>query len=275
MRKALQEKMRRVEELGKLLNEYRNVGVFYLEGVPANQIQVIRKELRGEAVIKVEKQAVIERAIENHRKELEKLLPFMEGKPVGIILTDLDPFKLYGKIRKIKTKAPAKPGMVAPNDILVPAGETELPAGPALSELKAAGLPVKIDKGKIVVEKDTVIAKKGDVITPEIASALAKLDIKPIELTLKIAAIYEDGIVYTPEVLEIDEEQVFNDFVTCARHAFNLSVEIAYPVKENIEVLIAKAHRDAYALSLETWYPTKDNIEELLQKAERIALSLK
>ncbi len=275
MRKALQEKMRRVEELGKLLNEYKNVGLFYLEGVPANQIQVIRKELRGEAIIKVEKQAVIERAIENYRKELEKLLPFMESKAVGIILTNLDPFKLYGKVMKIKTKAPAKPGMVAPNDILVPAGETELPAGPALSELKAAGLPVKIDKGKIVVEKDSVIAKKGDVITPEIASALAKLDIKPIELTLKIAAIYEDGVIYTPEVLEIDEEQVLNDFVTCARHAFNLSVEITYPVKENIEVLVVKAHRDAYALSLETWYPTKDNIEDLIQKAERIALSLK
>ena len=39
-----------------------------------------------------------------------------------------------------------------------------MPAGPALSELKAAGLNVRIQAGKIAIAKDQVVVKKGEVI---------------------------------------------------------------------------------------------------------------
>ena len=68
-----------------------------------------------------------------------------------------------------------------------------------------AGVNCKIDKGKIVVNKDSTIVKKGDVVTEQAAAPLSKLGIKPVDIGLKLNAVYEDGVIYTPEVLDIDE----------------------------------------------------------------------
>ena len=49
----------------------------------------------------------------------------------------------------------------------------------------------------------------------------------------------------------------------------NLSVETAFPTKENRELLIQKAYRDAKGLALECAIYNKEVIEELLAKAYR------
>ena len=57
--------------------------------------------------------------------------------------------------------------------------------GQAVTDLKAAGIDVQIQKGKVVIAKDKVITKKGEAITSSVAKALHTLDINPFSATLE------------------------------------------------------------------------------------------
>jgi large subunit ribosomal protein L10 len=92
-----------------------------------------------------------------------------------------------------------------------------------------------------------VVAKKGDKISKQLAAALRKLNIEPIEVGLNIVAIHYNGMIYKKDALEfvnvfpIKLAEAFNQ-------ALNLSVAICYPTKENIKYLLAKAYRIASSL---------------------------
>ena len=51
--------------------------------------------------------------------------------------------------------------------------------GQTVTELKAAGIDVQIQKGKVVIAKDKVLVKKGETISPGVAKALHTLEVYP------------------------------------------------------------------------------------------------
>ncbi|RLF50739.1 MAG: 50S ribosomal protein L10 [Thermoplasmata archaeon] len=263
-------KFKEVEELKKLISSYPVIGLVGIRGIPAPQMQEMRAKLRGKAILRVSKNSLIERALENGTA---KLKDFIEGE-TGIIVSNLNPFKLYQELEKMRMKAPAKGGEIAPEDIVVKKGDTPFKPGPIVGELQKAGIPAAIREGKVVIEKDVVLVKKGERISPDIAKVLNRLDIKPIEIGLKVYALFENGIVYTPDVLAIDIEKVKKDFEDAAKKALTLAIEIAYPTKETIETIMQKAYRNAYMLALECNIYTKETIEEFIRKAYLQAKSL-
>ena len=260
-------KITEVKELEKFIDQKKVVGIVDMESLPSKQLQEIRKKLRGKADIKVSKSILIKLAIDNlKRADLKKLEEYMEG-PTGIIVSDEDPFLLYKFLKKNRSKALAKAGMIAPMDIVVPAGDTDMPAGPVLSELKMAKIDVKLDKGKIVIASDSHVAKKGETITPQLAGALAKLGITPVEIGLKITAILEKDIIYKPDVLDIDEEKFMADLVGAYRNALNLSVNAGYPNRDSIRIMIQMAYRNAKNLAVNAEIVTKETVGSILAKA--------
>jgi len=260
-------KITEVKELEKFIDQKKVVGIVDIESLPSKQLQEIRKKLRGKADLKVAKSILIKLAIENlKRADLKKLEEYMDG-PTGIIVSNEDPFLLYKFLKKNRSKALAKAGMIAPIDIIVPAGDTDMPAGPVLSELKMAKIDVKLDKGKIIIASDSHVAKKGDVITQQLAGALAKLGITPVEIGLKITAILEKDIIYKPDVLDIDEEKFMADLVGAYRQALNLSVNAGYPNRDSIKIMIQMAYRNAKNLSVNAEIVTKETVGSILAKA--------
>jgi len=244
-----------VRDLTKMLKGANVVGIIDLENLPSPQFQEIRKKLRGKAEMRTSKSLLIKRAIEDTgRADLKPLETYMKG-PTAVITSTEGPFSIYALIKKSRSKTLAKPGMIAPNDIIVEPCETDLPPGPALSELKIAGVNVKLDKGKIVVSSVSTVAKKGDLITMEKASALAKLGIKPITIGLNVLAMVENGMLYKAEVLDVDEDEMRNRFITGFRSALNLSVEAKIYNKYSTEVLVQKAARAGKAISDATATP--------------------
>ena len=260
-------KIEEVKELEKFIDDRKVVGIVDIESLPSKQLQEIRKKLRGKADIRITKSILLKLAIENlKRPELKKLEEHIEG-PCGILVSDEDPFILYKFLKKNRSRALAKPGSIAQNDIIVPAGETDMPAGPALAELKMAKIDVKLDKGKIAIASDCHVAKKGDVITLQLASALAKLNITPMEIGLKIIAVVEKGLVYMPDVLDIDEEKFMADLTGAYRNALNLSVNAGYPTKDSIKIMIQTAYRNSRNLAVNAGITTKETIGLILAKA--------
>jgi len=118
------------------------------------------------------------------------------------------------------------------------------------------------------------VAKKGDVISERLASVLSKLGIKPVEVGLSLRVAYDDGIVIDEQQLHIDLVKFRQELETAHNQAFNLSINAAYPLSENIAFLLQKAHQEAYNLSISANIPTPETIKELIRKAYVEMLSL-
>jgi large subunit ribosomal protein L10 len=272
---VLQEKISEVEEIKRLMMRYKVVGIANLQKVRAAQLQEFKKKLADKAYMKVIKNTLIKKAIENFKEkpDLEKLTEYLTGSNV-YLFTNLNPFKLALILEKGKVRTTAKAGDVAAFDVVVPAGNTGQPPGPIISQLNAVGLPTRIESGSVWISKDTLVARKGDIIDERLASVLSKLGIKPVEAGLSLKVVYDEGLIITGEQLKIDVEETRKNIQSLQAEAFALSISIAYPTPENIITLLQIAHQQARALSINAAMPAKETIADLIIKAHMEMLSL-
>ena len=131
-----------VSELVQDMREYPVVAIVDMEGIPGQQIQSMRAGLRAHATLKMTKNNLMLLAIDEAAKQkpgLEELKKNIDGQ-CAIIATDLNPFKLFRQLESTKTAAPAKPGEIAPMDIIVHQGPTPFGPGPIIGELQKLAL---------------------------------------------------------------------------------------------------------------------------------------
>ncbi|MEM3440539.1 MAG: 50S ribosomal protein L10 [Candidatus Bathyarchaeia archaeon] len=265
------------ERLVKALREYRVVAVADLRKVRSSQIQEIRKKLRGRAELIVAKRRIFQKATAALGEEGQRLREFADtlSGPLAFLFSNEDPFSLALFLRRNKVRIRAKGGDVATNDIIIPAGNTGIPPGPAISEFSALKVPTKIEAGSIHVVRDTVVAKSGDVISDRLASLLSRLGLKPIEVGLTLIAAYEGGLIFTREDLEFDVEALKGDILKAREEAMNLAINAAYLTPETAALILSKAQSEAMALAIESEYPaTPDALAAILQRAHSAASSL-
>ena len=258
-------------DLTKLLEMYSVVAVADLQKVRSSQIQEIRKKLRGKAEFIVAKNTILRKASESiagKKGNIDKFASELTGSKV-LIFTQMNPFELIIFLNKNKVRVPAKGGDVATGEITVPAGNTGLQPGPVISEFNEAKVQTRIEGGSIFVAKDTVVARKGDVISNKTASLLSKLGMKPMEAGLSLSHAYDNGLVLGQNDLAFDLEQVKNDFASAARSAFAVAVEGSIMLPETAQAIISKAYRQAVAVSVEAGFLTKKTTELIIQKAFR------
>ena len=191
-----------------------------------------------------------------------------------LMMTNISPFSLNMTLAKNKVMMPARGGDIAGTDVEVAARNTGIAPGPMLTEFKEAGIPTKIDQGTIWIAKDTIPVKKGEVISEKLASMLGKLDIKPIEAGIELDAALEDGSMYSRDDMVIDVVMVTDEIAAAHQEAINLSVEAAYPTRQNIIQILIKASTSARALSTESGYLTPDTRDSILSKAHMQATIL-
>jgi len=271
----MEQKAEEVEEVKKLIQQYKALGVAGLQKVRAAQLQELKKKLKDVAHVQVVKNTLMKRALAElkDRPNLEKLESFISGSNI-FLLTDINPFKLALLLERGRVKTTAKAGDVAAMDVIVPAGNTGLPPGPIISQLGSVGLPTRIEVGSVWVNKDTLVAKKGDVIDARLASVLSKLGIKSVEVGLIIKAVYENGLVFTEKQLHLDLEGFKLNVMEAQHNALSLSLNAAYPLPENIILLVQTAHRKALNLALNAAIPTSETVVDFLRKAHMEALGL-
>ena len=276
MAHVAQWKYKEVEELTSLLKQHSVIGIAEIGSIPAPQMQQMRQNLRENMVIRSSKNTLIHRAIDAAKKDVEgldNLKEIIDGQS-AIIATDINPFRLQARMKQTRTKAPAKGGETAPEDIKVTAGDTPFKPGPIVGDLQKVGIPAAIQGGKVVIKKDKVIVKKGDVIPREVAQMLTRLEIHPLEIGISLQGAFEDGFVFKPDVLDIDLETYHTQFIQAAGRAFNLAVETGWITKQTITPLVSKAHRDALSLAIEQGIVTKDTASHILAKAHRSMIAI-
>jgi large subunit ribosomal protein L10 len=255
------EKPKKVNELAELIRKYKCVGIIDLHTLPASQLQEIKQSLKDKAIIKVSKKVIIKRALE--KVGLDKLAEKIQGQP-ALILSNESPFSLYAEIKKNKTMRTAKVGDIATSDIVVEAGATDLPPGPAISTLQKAGIKAKIEGGNITIIQTTTLCKKGEKITNDIVDVCNLLKLKPIEVMLNLVAAWEDGIIYDKSILAVDESEYEARIIEATREAFNLAVEANFVTTETAEFFIIKAYNEMRSLAKEAEIVTPETVEDII-----------
>ena len=273
-RNSVKKKEKIVEDLDGQINKYNTIAIVSLNKVRAIQLQQLSQKFRNEVQMKVVKNNLIERAFQrNQKKNIEKMTEYLEGSNI-LLLTNTNPFKLAMLLKKNKTQMTAKAGDIAPNDIIIPAGNTGLPPGPAISELHDAGLKTKIDVGSVWIVKDTTIIKKGEVIQPKIASVLSKLGFKPFEVGLEAKAAYDHGLIFTLTQLQPNIEEVKQNLEEASKQAFNLALNSTYPTPLTIMFILQKAYINARSLAINSNYLIPEVAAAIISKAHRHMISL-
>jgi large subunit ribosomal protein L10 len=271
-RKTIQEKIKEVKGTVEEMKNYKTVALLDLKKLPDSLLQSLRKKIKENGgKVKILRKPVIKRVLESNKKLAER--SDVCRKPVALILTNETPYELNKFFKEYKKKRAAKVGDVATSDIVVPEGETDLPPGPALSELKAGGVNVQIKGGKIVVNKASTIAKAGEEITGPKAKALQTLGIMPFDVMANMIFGFDGQYIYSTEVLSLGDT-INEDLAACLSQSLNMSMNAGYPTGQNIDLLLGDAIRQSVNVALNAEVYSSSSIEQLLTSAMRQGVAL-
>ena len=264
------------KNLQRLAKSYNVIALSKMTKVRSAQLMAIRKKFRNEIEIITIKNKVAQRCFEkifNDVKGLEFLNKELEGQ-CALMFTNLNPFKLNLTFDKNKIFLAAKGGDIAPNELVIFAGNTGINPGPVLSEFKEAKVPTKIDQGTIWISKDTIVAKEGDIISQKLAALLSKLNIKPIEAGIAVNFAIAEGLQFKEKDLKIVIGDYLQEIIKSHQEALSLSVEAVYLNKESLPLILSKGKQHAISLSIESGYLTSETTELILAKAGAVANNL-
>lgn len=262
-----------IEDIKAKIKQYPVVGMIGIHGLPSKQFQQMRSNLRDSVLIKVSKNTLIQKALEESSTDIKPLEKYIDEE-TGLIFSRDNSFKLFKLLKASRTPSPIKGGMKAPKDIVVEKGPTAFPPGPIVGELQTAGIPAAIEGGKVVIRDRKVVAREGEVVSQKLAAMLTRLEIYPLELGLDLRATYEDGVLFEASVLDLDESLFSQNITEAARQAFNLSVNVAYPTAFTIRVLLAKAASESRNLAVNAVLFEPEVMATLLSKAQAQMLAL-
>ncbi|MFP9193431.1 50S ribosomal protein L10 [Natrialbaceae archaeon A-CW1-1] len=258
-------KREEVAELEALIEDYESIGVVGITGIPSKQLQDMRRGLHGTAVVRVSRNTLQTRALET--ADLDDLVEHVDGQ-VGIVATNANPFALYKELEASKTPAPINAGEIAPNDIVIPEGDTGVDPGPFVGELQQVGANARIDEGSIKVMEDSTVLEAGEEVSADLANVLNELEIEPKEVGLDLRAVFSEGVLFDPEDLDIDVEAYESDVQTAVAFARNLSINAGYPTAQTVPTIIAKATGEAKSLGLHAAIEDEELMPDLVRKAD-------
>lgn len=264
------------QKLCKLLDDYSQVLIAAADNVGSTQLQNIRKGLRGDSVVLMGKNTMMKRSIRIHAENtgnnaILNLIPLLVGN-VGLIFTKGDLKEVSEEVAKYKVGAPARVGLVAPIDVVVPPGNTGLDPSQT-SFFQVLNIPTKINKGTVEIITPVELIKKGDKVGSSEAALLAKLGIRPFSYGLVVSTVYDNGSVFSPEVLDLTEDDLIEKFAIGVSMVTSLSLAISYPTLAAAPHMFINAYKNVLAIAVETDYsfPQADKVKEYLADPSKFA----
>ncbi|MFT4885086.1 MAG: large subunit ribosomal protein L10 [Natronomonas sp.] len=260
-------KREEVDDIVEFVERYDSIGVVDIAGIPSRQLQEMRRDLHGTAALRVSRNTLVVRALEEVDEGLEDLTEHVAGQ-VGLIGTNDNPFGLFQQLEESKTPAPIGAGEVAPNDIVIPEGDTGVDPGPFVGDLQAVGANARIEEGSIQVMEDSTVLEAGEEVSQDLANVLGELGIEPKEVGLDLRGVFSDGVLFAPEELAIDVEEYRADVESAAAAARNLAVNSEYPTARTVPTLLAKAAGEAKSVGLSASVESPDLTDDLVSTAD-------
>jgi len=259
-----------------LLDEYPKCFLVQADNVSSKQMQQIRASMRGIAVILMGKNTMMRKAIRGHlnnNPDLERLLPHIKGN-VGMVFTSNDLIEVRDKLLENKVAAPARAGAIAPVDVIVPAQNTGL--GPErTSFFQALAIPTKISRGTIEIINDVKLLKPGDKVGASESALLNLLKISPFTYGLEIEQVYDQGTVFSPEILDITDDDIRAKFMQGISNVASVCLQIGYPTVASVPHSIVNGFKNLLAVAAETdiTFPEAESMKAYLADPSAFAVA--
>ncbi|KAK9380487.1 60S ribosomal protein uL10 [Kockiozyma suomiensis] len=269
-----EKKIEYFEKLRVLLEEYKSIFIVGVDNVSSQQMHEIRKALRGEGVILMGKNTMVRRAIRGFLSdfpEFERLLPYVRGN-VGFVFTNSDLKGIREVIVSNKVAAPARAGAVAPKDVWVPAGNTGMEPGKT-SFFQALGVPTKIARGTIEITSDVQVVSANTKVGASEATLLNMLNISPFTYGMVIFQVYDQGQVFTPDILDIEESALLASFSSAVATVTAISLATGYPTLTAVIHHLINTYKKVLAVSVATDYtfPGSEAIKDRIANPDAYA----
>ncbi|KAF5453656.1 hypothetical protein F2P56_028546 [Juglans regia] len=253
-------------KLCQLLDEYTQILVVAADNVGSNQLQNIRKGLRGDSVVLMGKNTMMKRSVRIHAENTGNnaflnLIPLLVGN-VGLIFTKGDLKEVSEEVAKYKVLC-LKPFTLHLELFLVE------------FLLLVLNIPTKINKGTVEIITPVELIKKGDKVGSSEAALLAKLGIRPFSYGLIVLSAYDNGSVFSPEVLDLTEDDLLEKFAIGVSMVTSLSLALSYPTLAAAPHMFINAYKNALAIAVATEYsfPQAEKVKEFLEDPSKFAFA--
>jgi large subunit ribosomal protein L10 len=143
-----------------------------------------------------------------------------------------------------------------------------------VGEFNAVGIPAKIDKGKIAIQKETKVVSAGEPMSADLGMMLAKLGINPIEIGLILIGAIEEGLLLPADDLDLDLDGLKDDIAVATSRAFNLACNAHWFSTATTPVLLAKASSESLAVAVEAGIVNDKTAELFVMRANARMMAL-
>jgi len=264
------------EKLKELLAKFPSIFLVNVDNVGSNQMHQIRVALRGKGVVLMGKNTMVRRALRTilaENPQYERLLPYVKGN-IGFVFTSEDLKDIREIIVANKVAAPARAGAFAPKDVTVPACNTGMEPGKT-SFFQALGIPTKIARGTIEIVSDVKVVTAGTRVGSSEATLLNMLNISPFTYGMTVVQIFDQGNIFSPEVLDIDEQELVDRFLSGIKTIAAISLALNYPTIVSVAHTLVNAYKNILAISLATEYTfeASEKIKEYLANPDAFAVA--
>lgn len=163
---------------------------------------------------------------------------------------------------------------MAPIDVVVPPGNTGLDPSQT-SFFQVLNIPTKINKGTVEIITPVELIKKGDKVGSSEAALLAKLGIRPFSYGLVVLSVYDNGSVFSPEVLDLTDDDLVERFAAGVSMVTSLALAISYPTLAAASHMFINAYKNvlSVAVATEFSYPHADEVKEFLKDPSKFAVA--
>jgi len=283
-----------VRRLCECFTNYKQCAVVSLDNVSTNQIHAARKVLassehKGEMIIG--KNSLIKKALkfvtqepvpgsedyQDHKKwtqnpALAVIEPLMKLN-VGLVFSEEPYMELREKIEAEKIKMPARTGVVAPCDVVIPAGPTGVEVG-KIDLFHKLNIQCKTVKAAIEVVKDVKIITKGEKVSEGATQMCKVLSVIPFEYSLTFKYVYLDGVILDESIIEMPLSDIEDKIKSFSGYLTALSLGANIPNSLSVPQFIANGFKQLLAIGSETGYEFKQLKDAMNASANAVATTV-
>lgn len=183
---------------------------------------------------------------------IDRILTQLKGN-INLIFSNGDLGEVKAILDEEVRPSPAKPGMLAPADVSIPAGPTGL-------DPKQTGffqnlqIQTKIVKAQIDIVAEKQVIFKGTKIGATEAQLLDKLKIYPFEYKMEVTKVLQNGSMFDAAVLDLDDDAILAKFKGAIKLQSQLALGLGVPTKASAPHSILNAFKNLVSVSAATGF---------------------
>mmetsp|Transcript_93410 Transcript_93410/g.183123 ORF Transcript_93410/g.183123 Transcript_93410/m.183123 type:complete len:322 (+) Transcript_93410:93-1058(+) len=240
------------EKLIELCTTAPNALIVTVDHVASKQMQDIRMDLRGRAIVVMGKNTMIRKGLEiGHERHpdagMDVLRSNVKGNMGFIFATNCTLDDIRESLNNHRRLSAAKAGQVSVVNLNIPSGPTGMDPSQT-NFFQALNIGTKIVKGQIELVSDFPILKVGDKVSPSAAVLLGKLNIKPFEYGMEVRQVYQDGAVFDAAVLDMSDAMLIQKFLAGVANMAAFSRELGIPTEAGLPHMFGNAFRNVASL---------------------------